>query len=216
MYFKINYQEDYSRGELLLRMFFGWIYIMIPHMFLMYFLAIGLMFVRFVSFWAILFTGSWPRGMFDYQVKFQRYSLRVSARLMNLADGYPAFGLGGTDENTDFNIAYPEEVSRGRLIVRTLFGGFMIIPHIFVLYFRMIGVMIVNMLAFWIVLFTGKYPKGMFDFTVGTLRWATRVGAYVSYYTDDYPPFTGAELPEETGAEETMKDSNPDLLDDSL
>lgn len=216
MYFKITHQESYSRGELLLRTFFGWIYIAIPHLFLMYFLAIGLMFVRVIAFWAILFTGKWPKGMFDYQVKFQRYQLRVNARLLNLADGYPAFGLGGTDTNTDFNMAYPEEVSRGRLIVRTLFGAFMVIPHIFVLYFRAIGAMVVNMIAFWVILFTGKYPKGMFDFVVGTIRWGTRVGNYLSYYTDDYPPFTGDELPGEASAEGTAKASNPDLLDDAL
>ncbi|MCB9196975.1 MAG: DUF4389 domain-containing protein [Flavobacteriales bacterium] len=216
MHFKITHQESYSRGELLLRAFFGFIYIMIPHMFLMYFLMIGLMFVRFVTFWAILITGKWPKGMFDYQVKFQRYQLRVNARMLNLADGYPAFGLGGTDTNTDFNMPYPETVSRGRLIVRTLFGAFMIIPHIFVLYFRLIGAVVVNMLSFWIILFTGKYPKGMFDFIVGTIRWGTRVGAYLMYYTDKYPPFTGAELPEEASSEGTQSASNPDLLDDNL
>ncbi|CAG5085432.1 DUF4389 domain-containing protein [Parvicella tangerina] len=216
MHFKISHQEKYSQGELILRTLFGWIYIAIPHMFLMYFLAIGLMVVRFITFWAILFTGKWPKGMFDYQVKFQRYQLRVNARLLNLADGYPAFGLNGTDTNTDFNIAYPEEVSRGRLIVRTLFGAFLIIPHIFILYFRFIGMFIVNFLAFFAILFTGKYPKGMFNFVVGTIRWATRVGCYLMFYTDDYPPFTGKELPEESGQEGSMKDSDPNLLDDTI
>ena len=216
MHFKINYQEKYSQGELLLRALFGWIYIMIPHMFLMYFLMIGLMFVNLISFWAILITGKWPKGLFDYSVKFQRYQLRVNARLVNLADGYPAFGLNGTDPNTDFNIAYPESVSRLRLLGRSIFGPFMLIPHFFVLYFRAIGTMFVVMIAFWIVLFTGKYPKGMFDFVVGTMRWGTRVGCYLMYYTDNYPPFTGAELPEESGAEGSMKEANSELLDDVL
>lgn len=216
MNFKISYQESYSRGELLLRTLFGPIYILIPHGIVLLFLAIGLVFVRFVTFWAILITGKWPKGMFDYQVKFQRYGLRVNARMMNLADGYPAFGLGGTDENTNFDIAYPEEVSRVTLLVRALFGQLMIIPHAFILMFRMIGVMFINMIVFWAILITGKYPKGMFDFVVGTIRWQTRVGNYLNYYTDGYPPFTSEELPGESGDDGSMKQTDPDLLDDNM
>lgn len=216
MHFKITHQESYSRGELLLRAFFGPLYIMLPHGIVMIFLAIGLMFVRFVTFWAILITGKWPKGLFDYQVKFQRYGLRVNARMMNLADGYPAFGLGGTDTNTNFDIKYPEEVSRVTLLVRALFGPLLTLPHQIVLMFRSIGMMFVNMISFWAILITGKYPKGMFDFVVGTIRWQTRVGNYLNYYTQDYPPFTSAELPGESGDDGSMKSSNPDLLDDNL
>lgn len=216
MKFKISYQESYSRGELLLRALFGVWYILLPHGIVMLFLAIGLLFVRFITFWAILITGKWPKGMFDYQVKFQRYALRVNARMSNLADGYPAFGLNGTDENTNFDMEYPETVSRLRLIVRAMFGALLTFPHQFVLMFRTIGVMFVGMIAFWAILFTGKYPKGMFDFVVGTMRWQTRVGNYLNYYTEGYPPFTGEELPGESGGDESMKASNPDLLDDNL
>lgn len=215
MKFRISYQEKYSQGELLLRAFFGFYYILIPHGLVMLFLVIGLIFVRLITFWAILITGKWPKGLFDYQVKLQRYSLRVNARMMNLADGYPAFGLGGTDTNTNFDIQYQEEYSRGTLLIRTIFGGLLVFPHQIVLMFRMIGVMFVNFIAFWAILFTGKYPKGMFDFVVGTIRWQTRVGCYLSYYTDGYPPFTGEELPGE-GDDSPIRESNPDLLDDNF
>ncbi len=212
MKFSIKHQESYSRGELLLRSFFGVFYIMIPHGILMYLIAIGGMVVNFISFWAILITGKWPKGMFDYSVKMQRYGIRVMSRMLNLADGYPEFGLNGSDSNTVFDMEYKEEISRLRLLGRTFFGIFLILPHVIVLYFRMIAVYVVVLIAWFAVLFTGKYPKGMFDFVVGTVRWGVRVGCYLAYYTDNYPPFSGAALPEEDG--DLERESNPELLDD--
>jgi len=195
MNFDIKYQESYSRGELLLRSFFGYIYILIPHMFVLLFLTIAAIFINIIAFWAILFTGKYPKGMFEFQIKFRLWQLRVNARLLNLSDGYPAFGLDTIDDNITFEMDYPESLSRGTLILRALFGVFyVIIPHMFILYFRMIGVYVVLFVAWWAVLITGKYPKGMFDFVVGTFRWALRLGLYMSNMTDTYPPFTGKVL----------------------
>jgi hypothetical protein len=213
MKFFIRHQESYSRGELLLRAFFGFIYIQIPHMIVQAILSIGLMFINIFRFWIILFTGKWPKGMFDYAVKMQRYQIRVQARSMNLVDGYPAFGLNGTDNNTDFDVTYQESYSRGTLLIRALFGAFMVIPIIFVLIFRMIGVMFVLFIAWLIILFTGKYPKGMFDFVVGTLRIQMRMVCYLYYLTPNYPSMSGDVQPGED-AGEGSKASNPNLLDD--
>ena len=77
----------------------------------------------------------------------------------------------------------PEKLSRGLLILRLLFGGIYVgIPHYFLLFFRLIAMMVVSFIAWWAVLFTGKYPKGMFDFVSGTCRWINNVGAYLSYH----------------------------------
>ena len=212
MKFNVVHQESYSRGELLLRFFFGFIYIMIPHGIVQAVLGIGLVFIRIITFWTIMFTGKFPRNWFDYNVRLMRYQLRVSARNMNLADGYPAFGLSGTDTQTTFDVTYQEEVSRGSVLLRALFGVYMIIPHAFVLIFRLIGVMFCNLLGFWAILLTGKYPKGMFDFVVATFRWNARIGCYLAYLTHTYPPFTGEVLPgEETAG--GSKASNDSLLD---
>ncbi len=119
MKFYVKHQESYSRGELILRTLFGFLYIGIPHGIVLLFLSIGLMVVRFITFWACLITGKYPKGLFDYQVKMIRYNLRVTARFWNLADGYPEFGLNGTDENTFFDQAYQEDVSRVRVLIRT-------------------------------------------------------------------------------------------------
>jgi hypothetical protein len=215
MNFDIKHQESYSRGELLLRSFFGFFYIMIPHMFILFFLSIASMFMGFIAFWSILFTGAYPKGMYEFQVKFRRWQLRVNARLLNLSDGYPQFGLDTEDNNVTFDIKYPESLSRGNLLLRAFFGIFYImIPHMFVLYFRMIGTYFVIFIAWWAVLFTGEYPKGMHNFVVGTLRWAMRLGLYLGNMTDTYPAFTGKVLP---GENETMTDNgntaNKDALD---
>jgi len=198
MKLSIQHQESYSRGELLLRTFFGWIYILIPHYFLLVFVGLWGAILQFVAFWVILFTGRYPQSMFEFQVGLLKWSLRLSARLMNVSDGYPAFGIKSTDEYTDLIIPYPEKVSRGLVLLRLFFGIFYVyLPHIFILYFRAIFVGVLIFLAWWVVLFTGKYPDYMFDWVTGQIRWQLRVALYMMYMTDTYPPFTGDELPEE-------------------
>lgn len=89
--FSVDYPETLSRGTLLLRTFFGFIYVLIPHGFLLFFMGIGLAFCQFIAWWAILFTGKYPRGMFDFVVRTQRWYLRVMAYMSNMTDVYPPF-----------------------------------------------------------------------------------------------------------------------------
>ena len=215
MTFDIKHQESYSRGELLLRTFFGMFYIMIPHGILLWLLSIGLMVIQFLSFWILLFTGKWNKGFFDYIVKYNRYTLRVQSRLMNLADGYPEFGLNGSDTQTSYDVKYQEEVNRGSVLVRFFFGFFyVLIPHGIALMFMMIGVYFCTFIAFWSILFTGNYPKGMFDFVVKTLRWAQRVGNYMTFLTHEYPKFTGDVLPgENENVSADSSSSDDEILD---
>jgi len=194
----IQHQESYSRGELLLRTLFGWIYILIPHAFVLMFIALWSAILQFIAFWVILFTGRYPQSMFEFQVGLMKWSVRLSARLYNISDGYPAFGIKSTDEYTDLVVPYPEKVSRGLTLVRMLFGIFYVyLPHMFILVFRAWFVGILVFLAWWIVLFTGKYPDYMFDWVSGQIRWQMRINLYMMYMTDTYPPFTGDELPDE-------------------
>ena len=122
-----------------------------------------------------------------------RWKLRVNARIYNLSDGYPAFGLSGTDEEyTHLEVPYPEQISRSLVLLRFFFGVIFVgIPHGFVLYFRNIIGVFISFFAWFIVLFTGEYPKSWHRFIVGTMRWQFRVGIYLAYLSDDYPPFTG-------------------------
>lgn len=194
----IQHQESYSRGELLLRTLFGWIYILIPHAFVLFFVSLWGAILQFVAFWVILFTGRYPESMFEFQVGLLKWSLRLSARLYNVSDGYPAFGINSTDEYTNLVVPYPEKVSRGLTLVRLFFGIFYVyLPHMFILMFRSWFVGLLTFLAWWIVLFTGKYPDFIFDWVSGQIRWQMRINLYMSYMTDTYPPFTGDELPDE-------------------
>ena len=190
--FDVVHQDNYSRGELLLRTLFGQIYILIPHGFLLFFMGIGSFVLSVISWWAVLFTGQYPRTFFDYQVNLLRWRMRVSARILNLADGYPPFGMDATDPKLVLHIVYPAKLDQGLLLLRLFFQAiYVYIPHGFCLFFRAIAMMFVAFFAWWAVLFTGKYPKGMHDFVVGTLRWGIRVNMYVAFLTDKYPPFSG-------------------------
>jgi len=190
--FNIVHQEKYSRLELILRSFFGWLYIAIPHMFLLFFMSIASFILGFFAWWAVLFTASYPRSFFYFQVNLMRWSTRLLARLIHLADGYPAFGNAAQDDKIVFDVKYPESLSRGILILRLFFVALYVgIPHGFCLLFRFLAMYVVVFIAWWAVLFTGTYPKGMHEFVVGTIRWAMRVRVYTSFMTDTYPPFSG-------------------------
>ena len=190
----INRQDSNSRGELLLRSFFGWIYILIPHIFLMFFVSIWYALLDFVKFWVVLFTGRIPESIYEFQKKYLQWDIRLTATMMNMRDGYPAIGIGGSDDEATIEFENPESVKRGLVLVRALFGAVYVgIPHGFILGFYGAAAGFVQFLAWWAILFTGKYPESMFDFVMGYLRWSMRVSLYLSYYSDEYPPFSGKE-----------------------
>lgn len=194
----VKHQETYSRLELLLRTFFGAIYILIPHGLLLIFVGLWGLLLQIAAFWVILFTGKYPKKYFDYQVGLQRWNLRVNARLLNLCDGYPAFGINATDDYTLLEVEYPENVDRGLMLLRFFFGAiYVYLPHFFILFFRALLVQLFVIIAWWIVLFTGRYPKSLHNWVTGQLRWTIRITLYMSYLTDKYPAFTGDPLPEE-------------------
>ncbi len=190
--YDIIHKERFSRGELLLRTIFGWLYIAIPHYFLLFFLMIGMIFTVIIAWFAVLFTGRYPLKLFNYVTSIYRWEARVEARLMHLADGYPGFGLKKRDSLVVFDIPYPERLGRGHLLLRTFFGWlYCAIPHGFVLIFRGIATFVLVFLAWFAVLFTGRYPEKWHRFNVGTLRWNLRLNMYLLFLSDKYPPFSG-------------------------
>lgn len=195
--FQVKYPESSNRGILLLRTFFGSIYVGIPHMFMLYFFAVGAMFIMFCAWWCILFTGKYPERMFHFVLRFIRWYLRVCVYLGLMTDVYPPFTGVKEVPNYDvlnFDIAYPEKLSIGMLLLKTFFGSLMIIPHMFCIYFVAIWASILLFLSWWAILFTGKFPQNWFDFIVRLQRWALRVMAYYPLMmTDVYPPFHGRE-----------------------
>jgi hypothetical protein len=87
----------------------------------------------------------------------------------------------------ELNMEYPQKLSR----LTTFFRIFMIIPHAIVLYFIMIAFGVTEFIAWWAIMFTGKFPASLFNFGLWCMRWSTRVSAYMYLFTDKYPPFSG-------------------------
>ena len=189
--YEIQHQQQYSRGELLLRTFFGSIYIGIPHGIILCFLSIAWWFMGIGAFFVILFSGVTPEWYYQWTVKLQRWSLRVTSRMYNLVDGYPAFGLDANDDKTKFDLEF-WQINRGEMLLRFLLGWLYAgIPHGLVLWIRMIATGILMFLSFFAVLFTGRYPEDWHEFNVGTFRWAARLNLFLSWLYKDYPPFSG-------------------------
>ena len=142
----------------------------------------------------ILFRGKYPRWWFDWNRELLRFTYRVGAYFALQSDEYPS-----TDEEqyVHLEIEYPDvenDLSRGMVLVK----WFLAIPHYFVLLFLAIGAFFAVIYAWFVILFTGRYPRGVFDYVVGLDRWALRVTAYAFILTTDkYPPFS---LQEETGS----------------
>jgi hypothetical protein len=192
MKLQITHQESYSRGELLLRSFLGFIYIIFPHVFVLLFVSLWSSILKMLAFWIVLFTGKYPKSFFDFHVGLLRWNLRLNATISNLVDGYPAFGVSANPDNVILEVEYPESLSRGTLLLRAFLGIFyVLIPHGFLLFFRTLWGSILSFIAWWMILLTGKYPKSTHDFITETMRWNTRVSIYMGFMTDEYPPFNG-------------------------
>jgi hypothetical protein len=134
----------------------------------------------------ILFRGKYPRWWFDWNLELQRFTNRVVVYLALMDDKYPS-----TEEQQAVHLeyAYPDvsrDLNRGLPLVKWL----LVIPHFIVLVFLWIAAVVVVVLAWFAILFTGRYPLGMFRFVEGVLRWGQRVIAYAFLLvTDSYPPF---------------------------
>ena len=127
----------------------------------------------------------YPRWWFDFAVELARFGARVGAYLLLLTDVYPSTV---DSQSVHLEVSYPEveKLNRWLPLVKWLLA----IPHFIVLAFLGIGVVIVTIVAWFAILFTGTYPRGLFDFVVGVGRWGTRVWAYsILLVTDVYPPF---------------------------
>lgn len=189
----VDYPDKLSRGVLLLKVFFGWLYVGIPHGFILYFYEIAVGIVTFIAFWAVLFTGRFPRGMHDFVVGGMRWNTNVGAYIGFLTDEYPPFtGEEGTKYPLTLTVEYPERLSRSTLLLKVLFGWLYVgIPHGIMLMLYGVAVAVVMFIAFWAILFAGRFPRGMYDFVVGFWRWSLNVQAYMSLLIDEYPPFSG-------------------------
>lgn len=176
----LEYPEALSRWKI----FFKW-FLAIPHFVILYALNILVSAITFVAFFAILFTKRYPRGMFDIVVNCYRWQLNVLAYVGLLRDDYPPFSWEADRYPLAFAVDYPEQLSRWMIFVKWLLAA----PHLIALAFLGVIAILLWIAAWFVILFTGRMPRGIFDFLVGVARWSYRVNAYTNLLRDDYPPF---------------------------
>jgi hypothetical protein len=174
------------------------IVLVIPHAIVLVFLWLTTVVLTVVAGFAILFTGRYPRSIFDFNVGVMRWTWRVSFYSFSAlgTDRYPPFTLAADPSYpATFDVDYPERLSRGLVLVK---WWLLAIPHylvvgIFVGGFHTAGgsglVAVLTLIAAVVLLFTGRYPRSLFDFVMGCDRWAYRVLAYAALMRDEYPPF---------------------------
>lgn len=197
-------------------------FLAIPHFIVLGFLWVAFSVVSVIAFFAILFTGRYPRGLFAFNVGVLQWGWRVSYYCGNGGlgtDRYPPFSLGPEpDYPARLDIAYPERLSRGLVLVK---WWLLAIPHYIILGlllggggwvwdrttksgaridtygWSVLGLLVT--IAGFSLLFTARYPRALFDLVIGLNRWVYRVVAYAALMTDVYPPFQldegGSEVP---------------------
>ena len=180
--FDIEYPEQLSRWLI----FVKWL-LAIPHFLILSALGSVASVITYIAFFAILFTGRYPRGLFDFVVNIYRWQENVLAYYALFRDEYPPFSWEPGKYPVTFEVDYPEGLSRWLIFVKWLLA----IPHIIVLIFLYVVALVVWVIVWFAILFTGRFPRGLFDFLVGVSRWSLRVNAYaLLLLRDDYPPFS--------------------------
>jgi len=142
--------------------------------------------VAVVAWFAVLITGRYPRGMFDFLVGVMLWGVRVSAYLLLLTDRYPPFSLrDDPDYPVRLEVDYQESIARWRPLVNWILA----IPFAYAAGALLYAAYFVAIGAWFTILFTGRYPEGMSDFCVVCLRWSLRQNVFQLWMTERYPPF---------------------------
>jgi hypothetical protein len=171
-----------------LLIFVKWL-LAIPHYVALFFLGIGAAAVLIISWFAVLFTGSFPEGMFNYLVGVMRWGVRVGAYLFLQTDQYPPFTLEDDPSYpVHLEIDYPRRIARWRPLVNWLLAIPAALAAAVIGFIAEIAVFI----AWFAILFTGRYPQSLFDVVTISFRWSIRVYTFEYWMTERYPPFVWA------------------------
>lgn len=188
---------------------FKWV-LALPHFVILGFLWLGFVVLTVVAGFAVVFTGRYPKRIFEFNVGVMRWTWRVTYYSYSAlgTDRYPPFTLADADYPASFNVAYPEHLSRGLALVK---WWLLAIPHYLIIGLFTSGLVwsttelngsgdqvlqigggligILVLVAGVMLALTGRYPQGIFDLVMGLNRWVYRVVAYAGLMRDEYPPF---------------------------
>jgi hypothetical protein len=188
-------KEPLSRWLWLVKVFF-----IIPHLIVLFFLWIAELFVWIIAFFSILFTGRYPRPLFNFTVGVLRWCWRLSFYSYGAlaSDKYPPFSLGKQDYPADLEVEYTEDLSRW-----TVLNWLFAIPQYACIaalsgygweHFPFVGLLpVLIVIIAMLLLFTGKYRQDIWKLVMGVNRWSFRVAAYALMLTHEYPPFSLSE-----------------------
>jgi len=201
--------------------------LVIPHLIVLFFLWVGFLVSTVIAGFAILFTGRYPRAIFNYNVGVLRWNWRVGFYSYSAlgTDRYPPFTLAATDYPADLEVDYPERLSHGLVLVK---WWLLVIPHLVIVAIftggtwawtwdeyawvrgTAAGISLLTALviiAAVILLFSGRYRRGLFDLILGLNRWVYRVIVYTALMRDEYPPFRLDQGEYDPGTVNTSHDS---------
>jgi hypothetical protein len=184
--YPVTFEADYVEKRSRLTTFFRWL-LVIPHAIVLAFYAIAAGVVVIIAWFALVFTGRWPRGMYDFVAGFFRYSTAVHGYFYLLTDDYPPFGPDVDSYPVRLNIAAPQEqYSRLKVLFRIILA----IPPYIIAYAMNIVMQVGAFLAWFAIVVLGRQPKGLQDMIVLGMSYQQRAYAYMALLAEDWPPFT--------------------------
>ncbi len=182
----MEYPERFSRAQ---AFFFGifpvGIFALIPHFFMLWLYGIAMGVINFIAFWAILITGRYPQGMWEFARKYVQFMMRIQAYMSVLAPQYPPMSPNGEYRWLEVVVPYPEHSSRLWLFL----AGIAVFPVAIVNGIMGIGAAFLRMIAVWIVLFTGRFPQGWWEFCRKVTQQRLRMMFFIYWLRSEYPPF---------------------------
>ena len=199
--YPVSYEADYVEERSRLTTFFRY-FTAIPWQIVAYFYGIAGYIAAFIAWFALLFTGRYPQGIYDFVAGYLRMQTRTNAYAGLLTDDYPPFsGDPDPDYPVRIDIAAPKpKYSRLKVFFRFLIG----IPVMLLLLVWGIIAMVCIFLAWFAIVFSGKMPRGLFDPIRNASAYGTRATAYFLYLTEDWPPFGFDEEASRTAIEQTQ------------
>jgi hypothetical protein len=184
--YPVTFEADYVEKRSRLTTFFRWL-LVIPHVIVIAFYAIAAAVVVVIAWFALVFTGRWPRGMYDFVAGFFRYTTAVHGYFYLLTDEYPPFGPDVDSYPVRLNIAPPQDqYSRLKVLFRIILA----IPPYIIAYAMNIVMQVGAFLAWFAIIVLGRQPKGLQDMIVLGMSYQQRAYAYMALLAEDWPPFT--------------------------